>query len=301
MGRHVMRLLLGVVLATGSWMGLAMSMASSAAQIECGSVVTSGASATPQTTPSTIAGVPFPDEGGTLTVFAAASLTDAFAEFAATLEDANPGLEIMIQAGGSQTLVTQLQEGAQSDVLATANTSTMETAVESGLVGGEAVTFTGNRLLIVTPLDNPAGIASVDDLAGDGLILVVANSAVPAGNYAREALCAHGELDAAPDGFVEAVSDNIASEEEDVRNVLAKVQLGEADAGIAYASDAVASELGGAPVTVIEFPADLPVTASYPIAALEGGNVDLANAFIAAILSPEGQAVLAKHGFSPTL
>lgn len=284
-------------MATMSWVGLAMSTSLSTAQIACESVGATDASATPRATPATIADVPFPDEGGTLTVFAAASLTDAFAEFAAMLEDAHPNTEIVIQASGSQTLVTQLQEGAQADVLATANSSTMATAMDSGLVAGEPVTFTGNRLVIVAPLDNPAGIASLDDLANDDLILVVANSAVPAGAYAREALCAYGKSDAAADGFVEAAGDNVASEEEDVRNVLAKIQLGEADAGIVYASDAVASKLGGAPVTVIEFPADLAVTVSYPIAAIEGGDTDLADAFIAAILSAEGQAVLAKYGF----
>lgn len=299
MERHLVRVFLrmAMAMAAGSWMALAISGSLSAAQIECGTVAPTGATGTPRATPGGFADVAFPVEGGTLTVFAAASLTDAFAEFATMLEDSNPGLEIVIQTGGSQTLVTQLWAGAEADVLATADSRTMAIAVESGLITGDPVTFTGNRLVIVTPLDNPAGIASLDDLANDDTILVVANSSVPAGAYTREVICAYGDTEAAPDGFLDAASGNIASEEEDVRNVLAKVQLGEADAGIVYASDALASELGGAPVQTIEFPADLPVTASYPIAAVEGGDTDLANAFIAAILSPEGQAVLAKHGF----
>jgi len=260
-------------------------------------VAPTSATVTPRATPASIAEVAFPKGGGTLTVFAAASLTEAFDEFATTLENANAGLEIVIQTGGSQTLVTQLREGAEADVLATANNPTMATAVEAGLISGEPVHFTGNRLVIVAPPANPAGIASLDDLANDDVLLVVANSSVPAGAYAREVLCVYGDSEAAAEGFVDAIDGNIVSEEEDVRNVLTKVQLGEADAGIVYASDAVAAELGGAPVAVIEFPACLPLTARYPIAAVEGGNIDLTNAFIAAILSSEGQAVLAKYGF----
>ena len=268
-----------------------------AADIVCEAPVATSATPSSPATSAAIAKVAFPEAGGELTVFAAASLTDAFAEIVTNLEAANPGLDITVETGGSQSLVTQLQEGAQADVLATANNSTMTTTIESGLISGEPQTFTGNRLVIVTPVDNPAGIASLDDLANDGVKLVVANESVPAGNYARQALCAYGDTDAAPEGFVEAVSGNIVSEEEDVRNVLAKVQLGEADAGIVYASDAVASELAGQSLNVIEFPAGVPVKATYPIAAVDGGNADLANAFIAAILSPEGQEVLAKYGF----
>jgi molybdate transport system substrate-binding protein len=164
-------------------------------------------------------------------------------------------------------------------------------------VAGEPLPFTTNRLVIVTPPDNPAGIASLDDLAGDDINLVLANASVPAGNYARQAMCAYDASGEAPDGFAGAIAANIVSEEEDVRSVLAKVQLGEADAGIVYASDAVASEKAGTALHVIEFPPDVPVAAAYPIAALADGNVDFANAFIAVILSPEGQAVLADYGF----
>jgi molybdate transport system substrate-binding protein len=263
----------------------------------CETMAPPAAAAAPEATPAA-AEVAFPADGGTLTIFAAASLTDAFGEFSTTLENENPGLDIVIETGGSQALVTQLQEGASADVLATANTSTMATAVESGLIDGDPVTFTGNRLVIVAPEDNPAGIASLDDLASDGVNLVLANESVPAGNYARQAICAYGETDAAAEGFVDTVLGNVVSEEEDVRNVLAKVQLGEADAGIVYASDATASALAGTPLTVIEFPAGVPVSATYPIAAVNGGNAELANAFIGAMLSPAGQDVLAKYGFA---
>lgn len=292
------RIVMAILVALGSLVGLAMVPAALAAQIACDpGTPTATPGAAPAASPVAVADTPFPEDGGTMTVFAAASLTDAFGEFATDLEAANPGLDIVIETAGSQALVTQLQEGAEADVLATANTSTMTTAVESGLIGSEPTIFTGNRLVIVTPPDNPAGVESLDDLATDGLLLVVANDEVPAGDYARRALCAYESSSAAPEGFIDRVSGNIASEEEDVRNVLAKVQIGEADAGIVYASDAVASELAGTPLNVVEFPDSVPTTAAYPIAAVSGGQADLANAFIAAVLGPDGQAVLAAYGF----
>jgi molybdate transport system substrate-binding protein len=288
---------MATLLAMFSLPALALTPSIASAQITCGTQSGTFSSDFVNATPIALADVAFPDDGGTLTVFAAASLTDAFGEFETMLEDAHPGLDIVIETGGSQTLVTQLQEGAEADVLATANTSTMQTALDDGLVTGNPAFFTGNRLVIVTPADNPAGIASLEDLAKDGVKLVVANESVPAGMYARQALCNFDAGGSAPDGFIDQVSGNIVSEEEDVRNVLAKVQLGEADAGIVYASDAVASERAGTPLNVIEFPADVVTNAVYPIAAVAGGNTELAEAFIAAILSPEGQAILAEYGF----
>jgi len=268
------------------------------AQIACDVPATSPTS--PAATPApAIPDATFPEDGGTLTIFAAASLTDAFAEMEATLEEAHPGLDIVIETAGSQTLVTQLQEGARADVLATANTSTMQTAVESGLIDGTPLPFTGNRLVIVTPEDNPAGVESLDDLAQGDLKLVVAGADVPAGAYARQALCDYVTDGDAPDGFLDAVDANIVSEEPDVRSVLAKVQLGEADAGIVYASDAEAARQAGQALHVVEFPASVPTTALYPIAPVAGGNVELANAFIAYVLGDDGQAVLADYGFSP--
>lgn len=232
-------------------------------------------------------------------MFAAASLTDVFADLGARLEADHAGLDVIVEAAGSQALVTQLQEGATADVLATANMTTMNVAAESGLVAGTPVSFTANRLVIVAPKDNPAGITSLDDLAGDDIRLVIANEDVPAGTYARQALCSWSHGDAAPEGALDAVAGNVVSEEEDVRNVLAKVQLGEADAGIVYASDAVASELAGTPLTVVDFPEGVPVSASYPVAATAVGNQELANAFISALLSPDGQALLERYGFTP--
>lgn len=259
------------------------------------SATAAGSDATPA--PAVFEAVEFPEGGGELTIYAAASLTDAYNEMAEKLEAEHPGLTITIETAGSQTLVTQLEEGARADVLATANTSTMTRAQESGLISGDPVIFTGNRLVIVTPASNPAGISSIDDLTGEGVRLVLANPDVPAGNYAARALCAYGTVQDAPEGFVDAVNANIVSEESDVRDVLAKVQLGEADAGVVYASDATASQLSGVELHVIEFPDSVPTRAEYPIAAVEGGNTELASAFISYVLSDEGQAILAEYGF----
>jgi molybdate transport system substrate-binding protein len=239
----------------------------------------------------------FPADGGELTVFAAASLVDAFADIVDQIQTTYPNVSITVETGGSQALVTQLQEGATADVLATANPSTMNTATESNLIDGEPLVFTGNRLVIVAPSDNPAGISSLDDLATEGTRVVLAAREVPVGNYARTSLCAYADSGAAPEGFLDAFNANIVSEELDVRDVLAKIQLGEGDAGIVYASDAVAAELNGDPVSVIEFPHAVNVTAVYPIAPVAGGNTDLANAFIAYVLSAEGQAILESYGF----
>jgi molybdate transport system substrate-binding protein len=278
-------------------MGLCLAFAAptpaSAIEIGCEPVA---ASTPPEVTPvpaGEVAPVPFPAGEHTLTVFAAASLVDAFARIEADLEAANPSLDIVIETAGSQTLVTQLTEGAQADVFASASVNSMIVAEAAGVIAGEPVPFAGNRLVIVTPADNPAGIDALADLAQDELLLVIAGEDVPAGQYTRRALCATGDA-----GFVTAVGENVVSEEEDVRGVLAKVQIGEADAGIVYASDATAASLNGAGLQVIEFPAGIDTTALYPIAPVSGGDTELATAFISYLTGEEGQQTLAEFGFT---
>lgn len=278
--------------------GLVGSAGVATAQVACDtSASTSSGSATASATPTASDVIAFPDDGGELRVFAAASLVDAFAQIETDVEATNPNVSITVETAGSQALVTQLQEGAEADVLATANTSTMTTAIESDLIDGDPQTFTGNRLVIIAPTDNPAGIDSIDDLAADGLNLVLAGADVPVGSYSRTVLCNYDASGDAPKGFIDALNGNVVSEEVDVRSVLTKVQLGEADAGIVYASDAVASQLAGEELTVLEFPDSLSVTAVYPIAPVSGGNTELAQAFISYVLSEDGQATLESFGF----
>ncbi len=231
-----------------------------------------------------------------ITIFAASSLTDAFNAIGSDLEAANPGLDLVFNFAGSQALVTQLTEGAKADVFASANNSQMKAASDGGVIAGEPQTFAHNRLAIVVPKDNPAGIASIADLGNDGVKLVLAAEDVPVGQYARQSICIAGADTATyGDGFVDNVSSNIVSNETNVKNVLAKVQLGEADAGIVYVTD-VTSDVA-ADVTLIEIPDTVNVIASYPVAAVTDGNADAANAFITYLLSAEGQATLASFGF----
>ena len=241
--------------------------------------------------------VAFPAEGGNLTVFAAASLTDAFEAIEQELEATTPNLSITYNFGGSQALVTQLEEGAQADVFASANAAQMDAAITADLVGSEPLSFARNRLAIVTPAGNPAGIQTAADLGKEGILLVLAQPEVPAGRYARESVCLMA-ADTATYGsdLVARVAANVVSEEEDVRDVLAKVALGEADAGIVYVSDAVAA---GDQVNVVDIPDAVNVIATYPVAVLVGADEALGSAFVAYLVSEEGEAVLERYGFQP--
>ena len=253
-------------------------------------------SATPAATPAPVEAVPFPENSGEVTIFAASSLTGAFNAIAADLEAANPGLDLVYNFAGSQALVTQLSEGAQADVFASANNAQMQSASDGGVISGEPQTFVHNRLAIVVPKDNPAGIASMADLGKDGVKLVFAAEDVPVGQYARQSICIAGaDTTTYGDGFVEDVSSNIVSNETNVKNVLAKVQLGETDAGIVYVTDVTPDV--SADVTLIDIPDAVNVIASYPVAAVTDGNADAANAFITYLLSTEGQATLTSFGF----
>lgn len=266
-----------------------------AATIECAPPASPAATSSPAT-PAAVPEAVFPEGGGELTVFAAASLTDAFTEIASTLEAAHPGLTITFNFAGSQALVTQLSEGAHADVFASASAAQMTAAVKAGVIASDPVVFTQNRLAVVVPKENPAGIESLAELANDGVKLVLAQPEVPVGQYARQAVC-NASFDASTYGeaFAAAVGENIVSEEDNVKAVLAKVQLGEADAGIVYTTDVTSDAADD--VMLIEIPAAVNVIATYPVAPVAGGNTELANAFIAYLLGPDGQAVLAKHGF----
>ncbi len=240
----------------------------------------------------------FPAEGVDLTVFAAASLTATFEEIKTDLEAANPDLAITYNFAGSQALVTQLTEGAEADVFASASRAQMTNAVEAGVIEGEPEVFTRNRLTIVVPADNPAGIESAADLDNADIDLVLAAPEVPVGQYAREAACKMAADTATyGDGFLEGFAANIVSNEDNVKAVLTKVQLGEAEAGIVYTTD-VTDDVAAA-VIQIEIPADVNVVANYPIAPVTDGDTALAAAFISYVLGPDGQATLADFGFEP--
>ena len=291
-------LLLAVALAFGMFAGIGDAATARAIAIECAppASLVAAAAATPMAEiPSAAA---FPAGGGELTVFAAASLTDSFNQIKADLEAAHEGLTITYNFAGSPALVTQLIEGAPADVFASASNAQMTNAVNAGVISRQPAVFTQNRLAVVVPADNPAGVQSPADLAKDGLKLVLAQAEVPVGMYARQSICAAGQNTATyGEGFVAAVGANVVSEEDNVNAVLTKVQLGEADAGIVYTTDVTADVAGD--VTLIEIPAEINVIAAYPIAPVEGGDAELAAAFIAYVLGPDGQATLEEFGFEP--
>lgn len=234
---------------------------------------------------------------GRLTVLAAASLTDAFREIGAEFEAAHPGVGVDFSFAGSQQLATQVREGVPADLVAFAGMAPMDQLVAEGAIDPAAPSrFAGNRLAIAVPLDNPAALAALADLARPGLKLVLAAPEVPAGRYAAELLDKAATLPGYPPDFAAVVGANVVSYEDDVRAVLGKVALGEADAGIVYQSDLRAA---GDRVLGIEIPPEAQLLAAYPLAPLrEAVRPDLAQAFAAFVLAPEGQAILARYGFT---
>ena len=236
------------------------------------------------------------EPGGEVVVLAAASLTAAFAEVAQHIGDSHPQLTIVYSFAGSQALRTQLQQGAAADVFASANDIQMQRALDDGLMAGDPQVFARNTLVVVVPVDNPGRVTSFEDLAKDGLKLALAGPQVPAGSYSREALQA-AQADYGTD-FLERVLRNLVSQETSVKQVLVKVQLGEADAGIVYASDLTEKVLRD--VSAVPIPQSYNRLAAYPIAITRGArNPCGATAFIRYILSARGQAALMAHGFIP--
>lgn len=233
----------------------------------------------------------------TLTVFAAASLTDAFGEIGKNFEAAHPEVKVTFNFAGSQQLAQQLGQGAEADVFASANKKQMDVAVQAGrVVSGTAQTFVRNRLVVVLPKENPAQISALADLAKAGIKLVFADKAVPVGQYALDFLdkaTSDGSLGA---GYKAAVLANVVSYEENVKAVLTKVTLGEADAGIVYTSDITTA--AGDKVQRIDIPDALNTIATYPIALISNSpHVELAQQFVEYVSAPEGQALLVKYGF----
>ncbi len=230
----------------------------------------------------------------TLHVFAAASLTDAFTEIGRNFETANPGVTVTFNFAGSQALRTQIEEGAPADVFASANKTEMDTLIAGARVAeGTSEIFLNNKLVVIVPSDNPAALEKLEDLAKSGIKIVFAAEEVPVGKYTRQALDQmNGQFGS---DFKEKVLANLVSNEDNVKQIVAKVQLGEADAGIVYTSDAVAAPA----LKTIEIPAELNVIAEYPIAALtQSADIDLGNRFMAYVLSDAGQAILQKWGFA---
>jgi molybdate transport system substrate-binding protein len=245
-----------------------------------------------------LAAGPAAQEPQTLSVYAAASLTEAFRDLEKGLETRHPGLMVRFNFAGSQQLTTQLEQGAPADVFASADQRSMDRATEKGLVESEYPVFARNRLVVIVPGTNPAHIERLEDLSRRGTKVVIAAEAVPVGKYSRETLAKLAQAPGFPADYDRRVLANVVSQEENVKNVVAKVQLGEADAGLVYRSDVTPPV--SRQVRVFDIPEQFNMIASYPIAVLKSAkNVSAGRQFIALLLSDDGQQVLRRHGFLP--
>jgi len=211
-----------------------------------------------------------------LTVYGAASLTEVFPTI-----DSAPEYNF----AGSDELATQIREGAPADVYAAASSKYPQELFDEGLVE-EPVTFASNRLVLIVPKDNPAGIESIEDVTEPGTKLVIAAEGVPVGDYTRQVL---EELE------LSAALDNVVSNEDDVKGVVGKITLGEGDVGFVYATDAA---VAGDDVTVIELPEGSQPPIEYQIAVVSASeDKEAAEAFVDKVLGPEGQEALDAAGF----
>ena len=219
---------------------------------------------------------------GELKVFAAASLTAAFTELGQQYTSANGGTKVTFNFAGSQALATQIQQGAPADVFASADTTNMDKVKD---LVGTPQNFASSQLQIVVEKGNPKGVKGLEDLDNPDLKVVLAAPDVPVGKYSQQAL-AKANVTVKP-----------VSQEQDVKAVVSKVSLGEADAGIVYVTDVSA---GGDKIEGVDIPEEQNVVATYPIAIVKASKApDKAQAFMDLVLSAEGQQVLKEYGFLP--
>lgn len=237
---------------------------------------TTAAPTTPSATTSTAL-------SGSITVFAAASLKEVFGKIANQFEAANPGTKVTFSFAASSALAAQITSGAPADVFAAASAATMDLVVAAGLAQGP-IDFAKNTMEIAVPPRNPAAVLALVDLTKSGVKLAICQPLVPCGSTALKVFN-NAKLKVTP-----------ATLEPDVKSVLNKVEMGEADAGIVYVTDALAA---GTKVLGIAIPAADNASTQYPIVALsKGSNSALAQAFVAYVLSADGFAALAAAGFA---
>jgi len=231
---------------------------------------------------------------GEVVVYAAASLTDAFKEAGTKFQERYPNARVTFNFASSSALATQINEGAPADIFASADAVQMKVVTDKGSATSSS-SFATNGLVIIVPKTG-APVVSFGDLAKPGLRLVLAAPEVPVGRYSRDMLANASKPGSGISAdFAEKALANLKSNEANVRAVLTKVQLGEADAGIVYSTDAA---IAANDVTVIAIPAAYNVLAQYPIAVLkEARNAAGAQAWLAFITGTEGQAILARYGF----
>jgi molybdate transport system substrate-binding protein len=231
-----------------------------------------------------------PPKQVTVTVFAASSLTQAFTKLGAIFEKQHPGSKVRFNFAASDTLATQITQGAPADVFAAASTTAMDSIKSASVASGTPQLFVSNKLLIIAPKGNPAGIEDPHDLGRPGVKLVLAATGVPAGDYARQVLTNLG--------IQKAALKNIVSNEVDDKSVVTKVLLGSADAGIVYVTDLTPQT--ASKLAVVRIPPHDNVVAHYPIVPLTGGSAPAAGRqFVQLVMSARGQNVLRGFGFGP--
>jgi len=273
-------------------LGLIIAACSSGGATNPPSAPVEPSAASPSTAPSEAPSA----EPAALTIFAAASLKNVLSEAETAYEMANPGTDLTITTDSSAALETQIEQGAPADVFLSADTTNPQKLVDGGFASGEAKPFAGNKLTIIVPTDNPAGIQSPADIAKDGVRIIAAGDEVPITKYATQIVEKLAAASDDPAGFQAAYAANVSSKEDNVGQVVAKIELGEGDAGIVYVTDAVASD----DVTPIEIPDDANMPAPYTgVVVGASDHRDAAAAFLDWLASPDGQTVLSSFGFLP--
>jgi molybdate transport system substrate-binding protein len=231
-----------------------------------------------------------------LTVFGAASLKAALDKARVAYASANPGTTITVSTDSSAALETQIEQGAPADVFLSADTTNPKKLLDKGLAAGAAATFAENGLTIIVPSANPAGITSPKDLARRGIKVIAAADDVPITTYAKQLIDNLAGESGYPAGFAAAYAANVASKEDNVKAVVAKIELGEGDAGIVYVTDAKASTK----VMTIAVPDTANVPATYAGVVVKASpNAAAAQAFLDWFAGSDGQAILASFGFLP--
>ncbi|HET9853138.1 MAG TPA: molybdate ABC transporter substrate-binding protein [Candidatus Limnocylindrales bacterium] len=240
--------------------------------------------------------VPAPTEPTELTIFGAASLQDLLDAAKTAYESTHDGVTLVISTDSSAALEAKIEQGAPADLFLSADTANPQTLVDEGLAVGEAVSFAANELAIIVPTDNPARIESAADLAEDGVRIIAAGDEVPITRYATRLVDRLAALPGYPAGFARAYAANVLSREENVRAVVAKIELGEGDAGIVYATDATVSTS----VKAIRVPPEANIQATYAAVVVKGSaHEGEAQAFLMWLTGPEGLSILQGLGFLP--
>jgi len=240
------------------------------------------------------------EEEKSITVFTAGSLKGAFTDMAAAYEEQHSGTKVVLNIDGTQALRTQVEQGARGDVFASANLKHMNALMGEGFMDNATVVdFVENRVTVALPASNPGNITELSDLSKAGTKVLIGTPEVPIGNYARQVLDKMAADTAYGQTYEDAVMANVISEETNVNNIIAKLLIGEADAGFTYTSDVVTPAYADQ-LTTITIPDEYNVVAQYPIGVLnESANPDTAEDFITFVRSEQGGEILQRYGFSP--